>query len=50
MIVAVSIIFVHSFAMVMISMGVIPMVMNMIGVVSAGNIASGKGTSAEQEQ
>ncbi|MEC8824879.1 MAG: hypothetical protein VXX36_03765 [Verrucomicrobiota bacterium] len=48
MIVAVSIIFVHSFAMVMISMGVIPMVMNMIGVVSAGNIASGKGTSAEQ--
>ena len=36
--------------MVMISMRVIPMVMTMIGVVSAGNIASGKGTSAEQEQ
>ena len=50
MIVAVSIMCVHSFAMVMISMRVIPMVMTMIGVVSAGNIASGKGTSAEQEQ
>ena len=50
MVVAVSIMCVHSFAMVMISMRVIPLVMTMIGVVSAGNIASGKGTSAEQEQ